>query len=119
MRKTIRNVMMVVLVLMTNCQVSLNPKSGPVTSQIPIRPTATMKTRGRAQKCAAHFAKREYQEEFRISKEGPGTSAKQPKNGTCQVPRASNLPVKQEAKKPGFTRATLHFSWGRLAEGFL
>ena len=33
-RNTIRNVMIVVPVLMTSCQVSLKPKNGPLTAQI-------------------------------------------------------------------------------------
>src|ERR1700704_4830580 len=46
MRKTIKNVMMVVPVLMTSCQVSLNRNSGPVTSQARITPTARLKVAG-------------------------------------------------------------------------
>jgi hypothetical protein len=46
-RKTIRNVMMVVLVLMINCHVSLNPNNGPVAAQITITETAIRKVPGR------------------------------------------------------------------------
>src|SRR3954465_13226792 len=42
MRKTIRNVMIVVPVLMISCHVSENPKIGPVTAQIMITSTASM-----------------------------------------------------------------------------
>jgi hypothetical protein len=46
MRNTIRKVMIVVPVLITSCQVSLNRKSGPVTSQARITLTARMKAAG-------------------------------------------------------------------------
>jgi hypothetical protein len=47
MRKTMRNVTMVVPVLMTSCQVSLYRKNGPVISQASITATAPAKVRGR------------------------------------------------------------------------
>ena len=50
-------VMIVVPVLITNCQVSLKPNSGPVTIQTAITATASTKTRGRPQKWAAALAK--------------------------------------------------------------
>jgi hypothetical protein len=40
MRKTIKNVMMVVPVLITSCHVSLKPKIGPVTAQMTINNNA-------------------------------------------------------------------------------
>lgn len=58
--------MIVVPVLMTNCHVSLKPNRGPVTTQTTMMATANVNTRGRPQKCAADFAKREYQEGLRI-----------------------------------------------------
>ena len=60
--------MIVVPVLMTNCHVSLKPKIGPVTTQTKMMPTAIANTRGRPQKCAAAFAKREYQLDVRMLK---------------------------------------------------
>ncbi|MND05398.1 hypothetical protein D3C83_261670 [compost metagenome] len=44
---TIRKVTMVVVVLMTSCQVSLKPKIGPDTPHIKMRRTAAMKAMGR------------------------------------------------------------------------
>jgi hypothetical protein len=58
MRKTIRNVMMVVPVLITNCQVSLNRKKGPVTSQRRITAVARLKVEGLPVTRAVVFAKR-------------------------------------------------------------
>src|SRR5580765_1567673 len=58
--------MIVVLVLMTSCHVSLKWKTGPVTIHTRMRPTAIANTGGRPQKCAASFAKREYQVALRI-----------------------------------------------------
>src|SRR5438045_3943898 len=46
MRNTIRKVTMVVLVLMTSCQVSEKPNIGPVTAQARIMASATMKAHG-------------------------------------------------------------------------
>ena len=66
MRNTIRNVTIVVVVLITNCQVSLKPNSGPVTSQPRISTTANVKTGGWPQKREDAFAKREYQDALRI-----------------------------------------------------
>src|SRR5215208_214078 len=45
-RNTIRNVMMVVLVFMTNCQVLLNPKCGPQVAQTRMIITAAAKVAG-------------------------------------------------------------------------
>ncbi|MNG31950.1 hypothetical protein D3C84_1178490 [compost metagenome] len=53
--------MMVVPVLITSCQVSLKPKSGPLTIQASTTATATAKTGGRPEKRAAALAKRVYQ----------------------------------------------------------
>src|SRR5436190_17077464 len=58
MRKTMRNVMMVVLVLMTNCQVSLKPKMGPVVAQARMTITASTNVMGRPVIQAAHLEKR-------------------------------------------------------------
>jgi hypothetical protein len=52
--------MMVVPVLITSCQVSLNLKNGPVTSQTTITATASVKVLGRPQKWDANLAKLEY-----------------------------------------------------------
>jgi len=46
-RKTIRKVMMVVPVLITSCQVSEKPKTGPETSQTTMIATASRKVIGR------------------------------------------------------------------------
>jgi len=46
-QKTIRNVTIVVPVLMTSCQVSLNPNKGPVTAQTSTTATAKRKVAGR------------------------------------------------------------------------
>ena len=46
---------------------SLNRNSGPVTIHTMMRPTAIANTGGRPQKCAASFAKREYQVALRIT----------------------------------------------------
>ena len=58
--------MIVVPVLMTNCQVSLKPNIGPVTIHTAITPTARVNTLRRPQKWAAAFAKREYHEALRM-----------------------------------------------------
>ena len=57
MRKTIKKVTMVVLVLITNCQVSLYRKIGPVAAQIRMIIRAMIKVGGRPAKRAVHFAK--------------------------------------------------------------
>ena len=62
MRKTIKKVMIVVPVLMTSCQVSLNPKSGPVTAHATTTETAIMNVTGLPVTLAVNFAKRENQE---------------------------------------------------------
>ena len=62
MRKTIKKVMIVVPVLMTSCQVSLNPKSGPVTAHAATTETAIMKVTGLPVILAVNFAKRENQD---------------------------------------------------------
>ena len=53
-----RNVTIVVPVLMTSCQVSLNPNSGPVAAQTTMTPTAMRKAAGRPVACAVHLASR-------------------------------------------------------------
>src|SRR5688572_16914582 len=50
--------MMVVLVLITSCQVSLKPKRGPVIAQTRMTVTANTKVSGRPLTRAAHLAKR-------------------------------------------------------------
>jgi uncharacterized membrane protein len=45
-RNTMRNVMMVVLVFITNCQVSLNSNIGPVTAQTKMISTERTKVAG-------------------------------------------------------------------------
>jgi hypothetical protein len=62
MRKTIKKVMIVVPVLMTSCQVSLNPKSGPVTAHAATTATAIMNVTGLPVILAVNFAKRENQD---------------------------------------------------------
>src|SRR5688500_17345109 len=62
MRKTIKKVMIVVPVLMTSCQVSLNPKSGPVTAHATTTETAIMNVTGLPVTLAVNFAKRENQD---------------------------------------------------------
>src|SRR5215813_9230649 len=57
-RKTMRNVTIVVPVLMTNCHVSLKPKTGPVPAQTTITVTATRNATGRPVTRAVHLAKR-------------------------------------------------------------
>ena len=59
--------MIVVPVLITNCQVSLKPNIGPVIIQMSMMATAMVNTRGRPQKRDAVLAKREYQEGLRIN----------------------------------------------------
>ncbi len=56
-----RKVTMVVPVLITSCQVSLKPNSGPVTNQTTITAAASMKVLGRPLVRAMLFAKLEYQ----------------------------------------------------------
>ena len=56
--------MMVVPVLMTNCQVSLKPKSGRLISYTLMMPTVSVKIGGRPHNCAVVLAKREYQAVF-------------------------------------------------------
>ena len=58
-QNTIRNVTIVVPVLMTKCQVSLNLKIGPVTAQAKIINAALMNAAGWPVARAVHFAKRE------------------------------------------------------------
>jgi len=58
MRKTIKNVMMVVPVLITSCQVSLNRNNGPVMSQSRITPTARLNVAGLPVTRAVAFANR-------------------------------------------------------------
>jgi hypothetical protein len=58
--------MIVMLVLIANCHVSLNEKSGPDTSQTTMTPTASANVRGRPQKREAFFANCEYQATLRI-----------------------------------------------------
>jgi hypothetical protein len=57
MRKTMRNVMIVVPVLITNCHVLLKPKSGPVIAQTMMMPAAPAKVAGRPEAFAVHLAK--------------------------------------------------------------
>ena len=68
MRNTIRKVTTVVLVLITNCQVSLNPKIGPVPAQTMIVPSAKINAAGRPVARAAAFAKRVNHEFFFMRK---------------------------------------------------
>jgi hypothetical protein len=63
MRNTIRKVMMVVPVLMMSCQVSLKPKSGPVSAQASTAASAAAKAAGLAAVREARFAKRPNQED--------------------------------------------------------
>ncbi|MNX89065.1 hypothetical protein D3C86_1210640 [compost metagenome] len=56
-RKTIRKVMMVVPVLITNCQVSLNLKTGPVAAQTRTSSRHRMKVHGRPATLAVVLAK--------------------------------------------------------------
>lgn len=58
-RKTIRNVTMVVPVLITSCQVSLKANNGPVTSHETTTPAASAKEVGWPLARAVQFAKRE------------------------------------------------------------
>jgi len=58
--------MIVVPVLMINCQVSLKPNMGPVMIHTTISMTAEVNTRGRPEKWAVALAKWEYQLELRI-----------------------------------------------------
>jgi len=62
MRKTIKKVMIVVPVLITSCQVSLNPNSGPVTAHAATTETAVMNVNGLPVILAVNFAKRENQD---------------------------------------------------------
>jgi hypothetical protein len=57
-RNTIRNVMMVVLVFMTNCQVLLNLNSGPLVAQTRMIITAAAKVAGCPAVGEARLAKR-------------------------------------------------------------
>src|SRR5262245_61062355 len=58
MRNTIRNVTMVVLVLITSCQVSLKWKSGPLIPQTTIKVHAAANVSGRPAACAVAWANR-------------------------------------------------------------
>src|SRR5512141_2138684 len=66
MRKTIRKVMIVVLVLITSCHVSLKWKRGPVIAQTRMIPRATIKVAGLPAVCDAHFAARVNHDKFRL-----------------------------------------------------
>src|SRR3982750_2453682 len=55
-RNTIRKVMMVVEVLITNCQVSEKPNSGPLAAQAATRTTQTRKVTGRPVQWATKLA---------------------------------------------------------------
>jgi hypothetical protein len=57
-KNTIKNVIMVVPVLITSCQVSLNPNSGPVTAHNTIISTAAKKVIGLPLKRAVRFVNR-------------------------------------------------------------
>ena len=57
-RNTIRKVTIVVPVLITSCQVSLKPNSGPVTTQTSTSSTASTKHSGRPVNRAAALARR-------------------------------------------------------------
>src|SRR5690348_2981590 len=57
-RKTIRKVIIVVAVFITNCQVLLNPNIGPVIAQPRMTMMASTKATGRPVTLAVHFAKR-------------------------------------------------------------
>src|SRR5688572_16813353 len=59
MRNTIKKVMMVVPVFITNCQVSLKPNRGPLTAQTTIISTATTNVAGLPAIRDVHFANRE------------------------------------------------------------
>src|SRR5436305_711709 len=59
MRKTIKSVMIVVEVLMTSCQVSLKPKSGPVAAHSRTEPSARANARGCPLNAAVRHATRE------------------------------------------------------------
>src|SRR5512147_133748 len=58
MRNTIRNVMIVVLVLMTSCQVSLKRKYGPNAAHATMTEHARRNVTGRPDACAVHFVNR-------------------------------------------------------------
>lgn len=62
MRKTIKKVMIVVPVLITSCQVSLNPNSGSVTAHAATTETAIMNVNGLPVILAVNFTKRENQD---------------------------------------------------------
>src|SRR5262245_24772927 len=66
MRKTIRNVTMVVPVLITSCHESLNRKSGPVIPHASTTEAARRKAAGRPVARAADFAKRVNHERDRV-----------------------------------------------------
>src|SRR5687767_3201904 len=57
-RNTIRNVTIVVPVLITSCQVSLKPKTGPVTAHATMIDAAMMNVSGRPDACAVALVRR-------------------------------------------------------------
>jgi hypothetical protein len=76
MRKTVKNVMMVVPVLTTSCQVSLNRNKGPVTSPRRITPTARLNVDGLPVTRAVAFARRVNRDPDLVGRTGLFLSAK-------------------------------------------
>ena len=71
MRNTIRKVTIVVPVLMTSCQVSLKPKSGPVSAHSAMTAHAATNATGRPAAFAVHLAKRVNQVRDRVGRMAP------------------------------------------------
>ena len=97
--------MMVVDVLMTSCQVSLNPKIGPDTIQAPISVTATAKAAGRPTAREMDFAKRVKREVVWIV---PSAGSAPERYGRSRLPWDARAPAGRGEPSPpsraGFER---------------
>src|SRR5688572_19637311 len=95
MRKTMRNVTMVVPVLITSCHVSLKPNRGPLAAQITTMPNAVMNAIGRPVARAVVLAKRANHDEFFIPLLRESSIARQsPPGGWLIVIHARNPHVR-------------------------
>src|SRR5689334_4887327 len=90
MRNTMRNVIMVVAVLITSCQVSLKLKIGPVMAQMMMIITALIKVIGRPVAREAHLAARVNQEKRLPLPSGAILPAFSTKMGTQRLGSASS-----------------------------
>src|SRR4051812_47357658 len=84
-RNTMRNVTIVVPVLMTSCQVSLNPNIGPVTAQTTMIAAATVNADGLPVVRAVHLANRENHDRDRAGLIGALLASHRYNSPLCEV----------------------------------